>query len=232
MIDWADEDIGDWLTPLADHLKHAGRLRRPDRRARWSPDAGTATTIKAAIADERIGRLSQAMPDVVEPRRQPAAQPAPRARAGGRRRTRTGFAAGQPRFVFQLPIAGQDPATSCCAGMNQLWRRNIKKADKVGRRRSSRAARPTCPTSTRSTSRPPSGTASRPGRSSYFETDVHARCRTRTRIGSGSTSPGTTGDLVAATTWVRVGRARLVHLRRSAPPPSATSAARTRPSGG
>jgi lipid II:glycine glycyltransferase (peptidoglycan interpeptide bridge formation enzyme) len=42
-----------------------------------------------------------------------------------------GFAAGQPRFVFQLPIAGKT-ADELLAGMNQLWRRNIKKAAKEG----------------------------------------------------------------------------------------------------
>jgi lipid II:glycine glycyltransferase (peptidoglycan interpeptide bridge formation enzyme) len=44
-----------------------------------------------------------------------------------------GFAAGQPRFVFQLPIAGRTP-DQLLGGMNQLWRRNIKKAAKAGSR--------------------------------------------------------------------------------------------------
>ena len=37
-----------------------------------------------------------------------------------------GFAAGQPEYVFQVPLAGRTEA-DVLAGMNQLWRRNIKK---------------------------------------------------------------------------------------------------------
>jgi lipid II:glycine glycyltransferase (peptidoglycan interpeptide bridge formation enzyme) len=42
-----------------------------------------------------------------------------------------GFAAGQPEFVFQLPLAGRSEE-DVLAGMNQLWRRNIKKSAKQG----------------------------------------------------------------------------------------------------
>jgi vancomycin resistance protein VanK len=42
-----------------------------------------------------------------------------------------GFAAGQPQFVFQVPLAGRTEE-QVLAGMNQLWRRNIKKAAKEG----------------------------------------------------------------------------------------------------
>ena len=43
----------------------------------------------------------------------------------------SGFSAGQPQYVFQIPLAGRDEA-AVLAGMNQLWRRNIKKAAKSG----------------------------------------------------------------------------------------------------
>ncbi|MGH8939393.1 MAG: lipid II:glycine glycyltransferase FemX, partial [Actinomycetes bacterium] len=39
--------------------------------------------------------------------------------------------AGQPRFVFQVPIGDRDEE-ALLAGFNQLWRRNIKKAAKAG----------------------------------------------------------------------------------------------------
>jgi vancomycin resistance protein VanK len=42
-----------------------------------------------------------------------------------------GFAAGQPRYNFWLPLAGRSEA-DVLAGMNQQWRRNIKKAAKAG----------------------------------------------------------------------------------------------------
>ncbi|MFY0408308.1 lipid II:glycine glycyltransferase FemX, partial [Solicola sp. PLA-1-18] len=42
-----------------------------------------------------------------------------------------GFSAGQPKYNFQLPLAGRTE-DQVLAGMNQLWRRNIKKAAKQG----------------------------------------------------------------------------------------------------
>ncbi len=129
VIDWAAPDITEWLSPLADHAHHAGafglRMGPPVVVRRWR-----AETIKAAIADERVSRLSEAVPDVVEHRT---------TRLRNRLRElgwhppddEEGFAAGQPRFVFQLPLSGQTEE-SLLTGMNQLWRRNIKKAAKVG----------------------------------------------------------------------------------------------------
>ena len=47
-----------------------------------------------------------------------------------------GFAAGQPQFVFQVPLVDADgkpkSEDDVLKGMNQLWRRNIKKAAKEG----------------------------------------------------------------------------------------------------
>jgi len=43
----------------------------------------------------------------------------------------TGFGDVQPRYVFQVDLTGQTPAT-LLTGMNQLWRRNLKKAEKSG----------------------------------------------------------------------------------------------------
>jgi vancomycin resistance protein VanK len=42
-----------------------------------------------------------------------------------------GFAAGQPQYNFQVPLAGRTE-DDLLAGMNQQWRRNIKKAAKAG----------------------------------------------------------------------------------------------------
>ncbi|MCL2787730.1 MAG: aminoacyltransferase [Micrococcales bacterium] len=46
-----------------------------------------------------------------------------------------GFADGQPAFVFQLPLTDQTEE-SIQAGFNQLWRRNIRKAEAAGVRTS------------------------------------------------------------------------------------------------
>jgi vancomycin resistance protein VanK len=42
-----------------------------------------------------------------------------------------GFGAGQPQYTFEIPLRGRTEA-EVLAGMNQLWRRNIKKAEKEG----------------------------------------------------------------------------------------------------
>ncbi len=129
VIDWAAADIGTWLVPLAQHLKSQGafgvRIGVPVVARRWHAD-----TVKAAIADPRIARLNQAMPDEVD---HDATRLRTELRELGWRPPPDGegFAAGQPRFVFQLPIAGKTP-DDLLRGMNQLWRRNIKKADKAG----------------------------------------------------------------------------------------------------
>ena len=129
VIDWTAEDISAWLDPLAAHTRAAGafglRIGTPVVSRRWRAD-----TIKAAIADPKIGRLSQAMPDEVN-------HDATRLRNDLRSlgwhppADEDGFAAGQPRFVFQLPLAGKSE-DQLLTGMNQLWRRNIKKAAKLG----------------------------------------------------------------------------------------------------
>ena len=94
-----------------------------------------AATVKAAVADEEITRLSQMPADdtTLEGTRI--------LRALQQRGWRTdesgeGFAAGQPKFNFQLPLRHPDGTQKTeeelLAGMNQQWRRNIKKAAKMG----------------------------------------------------------------------------------------------------
>jgi lipid II:glycine glycyltransferase (peptidoglycan interpeptide bridge formation enzyme) len=42
-----------------------------------------------------------------------------------------GFTSGQPQYVFQVPLEGRT-GDELLAGLNQLWRRNVKKAGKAG----------------------------------------------------------------------------------------------------
>jgi lipid II:glycine glycyltransferase (peptidoglycan interpeptide bridge formation enzyme) len=201
VIDWTDEQIADWLSPLAAHVKSEGafgvRIGAPLVARRWH-----AETIKAAIADDRIGRLSQAMPDVVVHEASHLRnqlldlgwRPPPE---------EDGFAAGQPRFVFQLPIEGLS-TDDLRTGMNQLWRRNIKKAERSG----------VTVEQGNATDLPEFHglyveTAARDGFTprplSYFETmfsALRAEDPDRIRLYLARHE----GDLVAATTWVRVGR--------------------------
>ena len=213
VIDWADEEIADWLTPLAAHLKQEGafgvRIGAPLVARRWHSD-----TVKAAIADPRIGRLSQAMPDVVN---HDASRLRNQLRELGWRPPpdEEGFAAGQPRFVFQLPLAGRTPE-DLLGGMNQLWRRNIKKAEKAGVKVEQGSAADLPEFHSLYTE-----TAARDGFTprplSYFQTMVTALVgedpdRIRLYLARHD------GDLVAATTWVRVGEHAWYTLRSQLDP--------------
>ena len=66
--------------------------------------------LKRAIADERITRLSEAVPDEVQHRASALRQQL-RDLGWHPPSEDEGFAAGQPRFVFQLPLEGETPAS-------------------------------------------------------------------------------------------------------------------------
>jgi lipid II:glycine glycyltransferase (peptidoglycan interpeptide bridge formation enzyme) len=128
-IDWTDPDLARWLTPLATHLKQQRafgiRIGPPVVTRRWH-----AATIKQAIADPVLKTLTDVPADV---RDEAALEVATVLRALGWTEVAAegGFAAGQPKFNFHLPLAGRDE-DAILAGMNQQWRRNIKKAAKAG----------------------------------------------------------------------------------------------------
>jgi lipid II:glycine glycyltransferase (peptidoglycan interpeptide bridge formation enzyme) len=131
VIDWtgAGGDLRDWLVPMTEHLKTAGafgiKMGPLVARRRWS-----AATVKAAVADGSAKRLGDVPPDGEDPT---AADVAATLNGLGWRPPATdeGFAAGQPQYVFQVPLAGRTEG-ELLKGFNQLWRRNVKKADKAG----------------------------------------------------------------------------------------------------
>ena len=131
MIDWHAADLDRWLDPMLAHPKSQGaftvKMGPPVVVRRWSADA-----VKAAIADPDARRLRDAEPTSYEPR---AYEIADRPRRAGWQRTEPGgedgFAAGQPRYVFQVPFTGRS-LDEIHHGLNQQWRRNIKKAEKAG----------------------------------------------------------------------------------------------------
>ena len=202
VIDWAEPATSrDWLRPLAEHVKAAGafgvRIGPPVVARRWG-----AETIKAAIADERITRLSEAMPDEVN-------HDATRIRNQLRELgwhppdEEEGFAAGQPRFVFQLPIAGKTPEQLLSRDEPAVAAQH-QEGGQARRRGRPRARSRTWPqfhplyveTAERDHFTP------RP--LSYFQTMFDALLaedpdRIRLYLAHHE------GDLVAATTWVRVG---------------------------
>ncbi|MCX5524839.1 peptidoglycan bridge formation glycyltransferase FemA/FemB family protein [Streptomyces bobili] len=132
VVDWFAADLVErWLEPMLAHLKACGafsvKMGPPVVVRRWSADA-----VKAAIADPGARRLADAEPTSTEPR---ALDVAERLRGAGWRQAEPGgedgFAAGQPRYVFQMPYAGRS-LEEIQGGLNQQWRRNIKKAEKAG----------------------------------------------------------------------------------------------------
>ena len=128
-IDWFDGRLADWLTPLAAHLKSQGafgiRMGPPVVIRRWN-----SATIKAAIADPVLKSLSDVPADVSNEAALGLRESL--AKLGWKElATEGGFSAGQPKFNFQIPLAGRTE-DDVLAGMNQLWRRNIKKAAKLG----------------------------------------------------------------------------------------------------
>ncbi len=134
MLDWRSDDLATWLEPMTAHLKKRGafgiRIGPPVVVRRWS-----AAQVKAGVADDEVRRLGDLAPaerDCVG-----AKVLSQLDRLGWRRQgAEGGFAAGQPAYVFQVPLVHPDgtPRTEdeVLAGMNQLWRRNIKKAAKAG----------------------------------------------------------------------------------------------------
>ena len=134
VIDWEAGCLRDWLQPMAVHLKGRKafgiRMGPPVVTRRWD-----AAAVKAGMADEEVRRLDDVPPVVRET--EGARVVSQLVELGWRlQAAEGGFAAGQPRHVFQVPLRHPDgkPRTEdeVLAGMNQLWRRNIKKAAKEG----------------------------------------------------------------------------------------------------
>jgi len=133
-IDWTGahtgRDLADWLDPLADVLRAMGafavKIGPVAVVRRWHAD-----TLKDAIAVGTARRLRDVEPDESFPE---ALAVADRLRDLGwsqKADTGAGFGDVQPRYVFQVPLAGRTEA-ELLAGFNQLWRRNIKKAERAG----------------------------------------------------------------------------------------------------
>ncbi len=201
VIDWAADDLGRWLRPLASYLKAQGafgvRMGPPVATRRWQ-----AKTIKDAIAGGRHPRLGDVPPDVTEP---VGASVTQHLRALGWKapRAEEGFAAGQPQYVFQVPLAGADH-DALLKGMNQLWRRNIKKADKAGVKVSV-GGREDLPAFHELYVETAARDYFTPRPASYFEVmydALNARPGCELRVYNAHHE----GDLVASTIWIRVGQ--------------------------
>lgn len=127
-IDWLDDGgVTRWLDPLIEHAKGAGafsvKIGAPVVARTWSNEA-----LKGAVGPGV--RLRDIEPTSVDGR---AVALREQLLAAGwhQRAAATGFGDVQPRYVFQVDLRGQTEA-SLLTGMNQLWRRNLKKAEKSG----------------------------------------------------------------------------------------------------
>ncbi|XBB66433.1 peptidoglycan bridge formation glycyltransferase FemA/FemB family protein [Nocardioides sp. WV_118_6] len=134
VIDWTGDALADWLDPMVRHLKKQGafavRIGPPVVTRRW-----TTAQVKDGIADPGVRLLGQIPPAERTPGG--ARVVAQLHELGWRHQgVEGGFAAGQPQFVFQIPLRHADGTQrtedEVLKGMNQLWRRNIKKAAKEG----------------------------------------------------------------------------------------------------
>lgn len=201
LLDWGADDLTASLDAMTAYLKDAGafgiRMGPPVVVRTWSTN-----TVKGAIADEHVSRLGDAPADSKNELGEGVRRHL--AMAGWRRQASDeGFSAGQPQFVFQIPLAGRT-SDDVLAGMNQLWRRNIKKAANLGVEVSRGTADDLA-----AFHRLYGETAERdhfiPRPLSYFETMftvMTAEDADRIKLYLAHHD----GELVAATTWVKVGR--------------------------
>jgi lipid II:glycine glycyltransferase (peptidoglycan interpeptide bridge formation enzyme) len=133
-LDWTSPELPAMLAALRRYLKSerafAIRMGPPIVTRRWN-----AGTLKAAMADPALRQLDDVPADISDP--EALAVGDTLATLGWRALSAAGgFAAGQPRYNFWLPLTHDagEPQTEdeLLAGMNQLWRRNIRKAEKAG----------------------------------------------------------------------------------------------------
>ncbi|MFI8483748.1 lipid II:glycine glycyltransferase FemX [Streptomyces rubrogriseus] len=128
VIDWTG-DIDAWLDPLAAYLKARGafaiRVGPPVCTDVWSADE-----IKEGIADPGTRRLTGLPTRWTDP---VGAHVTGRLRDAGwlPQSPEDGFGVGHPQFKYEVPLAGRTE-DDLLKGMNQLWRRNIRKAAKEG----------------------------------------------------------------------------------------------------
>ncbi len=140
-IDWLHAqfpqyDISAWLSPMLAHLKASGafqvKMGPPVATRRWESE-----TIKAAMAQWREPDTSPPahLHEVVADWHSILAlHLAERLESRGWRQevnTGAGFGDVQPRYVFQVQLGGRS-LDEIFAGFNQLWRRNIRKSEKLG----------------------------------------------------------------------------------------------------
>ena len=128
IINWESDDLSSWLSPLISHIKGRGAFQLKMGPAvpvrQWD-----AQTIKTSI--DNVSLLGDVIADRVF---SVGVELTDSLRSLGfvqEVNVGAGFGDVQPRYVFQIPLAGRTEA-DVFAGFNQLWRRNVRKAEKSG----------------------------------------------------------------------------------------------------
>jgi lipid II:glycine glycyltransferase (peptidoglycan interpeptide bridge formation enzyme) len=131
LLNWQGplDEIEEALALLVDFAKEEGvfllRIGPLVEKSSWS-----ASTMKAALASEETTTLTELQPDRIN--KEALALCAQLKTSGWRApRSEDGFGLGQPQFVYQLSLAGKS-RDDLLSGFNQLWRRNLKRAEKEG----------------------------------------------------------------------------------------------------
>ncbi len=130
VINWFAPNLDEWLKPMLAHLKKQGafsvKMGPPVVIRRWN-----AAAVKAGIQSPEAKRLRNVEATSLEPK---AFEVADQLRRMGWQQGEdggAGFGDVQPRYVFQIPLRDRT-LDDVHKGFNQLWRRNIKKAEKAG----------------------------------------------------------------------------------------------------
>lgn len=131
VLNWqgSTNEIGQALQLLVDYSKQENifllRIGPPVQKFSWS-----SQTMKAALANTETTTLTSLTPDTTN---QESIALCDYLKSAGWLEPHNvdGFGLGQPKFVYQLPLLGKS-REDLLAGFNQLWRRNLKKAEKEG----------------------------------------------------------------------------------------------------
>ncbi|MFD7864202.1 lipid II:glycine glycyltransferase FemX [Streptomyces sp. NPDC059783] len=127
VADWADPGLDRWLRPLLAHVRAAGafavRIGPSPAYRSWD-----APRLKAGTGPGRS--IGDVLARAVDPL---GVAVADRLRARGWRRCGGDGddADAQPRHVFRVPLAGRT-TEDLWSGLNQEWRRNVRRAGKAG----------------------------------------------------------------------------------------------------
>lgn len=132
ILPWATANaaLDAWLAPLAGHCRGRGafalKMGPAVATRRWHTD-----TVKKAIADDDVRSLTELPADETFDTGLDLVAALKRTGWTQEASSGAGFGDVQPRFVFQVPLADR-AEDEIFSGFNQLWRRNIRKAEKLG----------------------------------------------------------------------------------------------------